>query len=492
MKRTLLILFLLLVSTTACSSPTAAPPEPELKPTETELPTNTVLPPEPTVTLEAILFFDDFDDVVDSAWTWKNEDPDRWMITPEGWLAIAADDPSVIGSGQDIEQVNLLTQAAPGGDFIITTRLIADTNEDFQQAGIFLFLDGDNYVSILNAFCKPCLPNNGGYGVYMEGFKQSEPLADPIRTPRDPDVTDVTLRLIYSASENTVAGYVAITPDNWQHVGTYEDVPAFYEVGLGAANVPHPDGFEEDLIAFFDYFEISRVETPVRAGSPHPQPTPTPEPTATPEPTPLPEGILFRDDFEGYFQPGWTWLNEEPDRWTFTEEGWLEITGSNPAFYTEGNEIGLTNFLTRELPEGEFMITAHIKSNPTENFQQATIYIYEDKNNYVALNIGYCDLCPTGGPGFYMETFIDNNPFGDAYHILRDPEASDVYLRLVNQGGSVTGYFATSPGEWQRAAAFGNFFDFKLVGLGTTNSTTGGVENDIVSQFDYFEISLTE
>ena len=34
--------------------------------------------------------------------------------------------------------------------------------------------------------------------------------------------------------------------------------------------------------------------------------------------------------------------------------------------------------------------------------------------------------------------------------------------------------FATIPGEWQRVSSFGNYFDFKLVGLGTTNSRPGG------------------
>jgi hypothetical protein len=138
------------------------------------------------------------------------------------------------------------------------------------------------------------------------------------------------------------------------------------------------------------------------------------------------------------------------------------------------------------------MIEAHIKSNPTENFQQAAIYIFQDPDNYVALNIGFCSPCTTGGPGFFMETFIDNNPFGDAYQINRDPAATDVYLRLVNQGGSITGYYATTPGEWQRAGAFGNYFDFKSVGLGSTNSNPAGVEHDIISQFDYFEIALPE
>ena len=220
-------------------------------------------------------------------------------------------------------------------------------------------------------------------------------------------------------------------------------------------------------------------------------PTSSPEPTATavpPTTTSLPEGVIFRDDFEGDFQPGWTWVNEEPERWSFVEGGWLEIIGSDKAFYHEGN-FGMTNFLTRDVPQGEFTITAHLESNPVENFQQAAIYIFENENNYIALNIGYCAPCTTGGPGFYMETFIDNNPFGDAYMIPRSPNDTDVYLRLVNQGGSLTGYFATTPGDWQRAGAFGNYFDFKKVGLGTTNSNLEGVTKDIVSRFDYFEIS---
>lgn len=498
MKRILLSFLTLMFILSACSSGTENSPPPEIVATEPPPPTNTSPPAEPTATLEPtvtpdpVIFLDKFEGELSGAWSWVNEDPERWMITTEGWLAITADNPSVLASEQDIEQVNLLVQPVPDGDFVITTRLVADPKENFQQSGIFLILDGVNYVSILNAFCEPCLPTNGGYGVFMEGFKNAEPIANQIFVPRDPSETELYLRLVYSSNQNTVTGYYASVPDEWQEVGVVEGVPTFYQIGLGAANAPSPEGVQGNLTAYFDYLEVSLVETASITESSLPVPTATPEPTPPPEPTPLPEGILFRDDFEGYFQPGWTWINEEPDRWRLTDDGFLEITGSNVAFYQEGENIGLTNFLTRELPKGEFMITAHIIANPNENFQQATIYIYEDRFNYIALNIGFCDLCPTGGPGFYMETFIDNNPGTDAYHIPRDPEITDVYLRLVNQGGSLTGYYATEEGVWQRAGAFGNFFDFNLVGLGTTNSKPGGVENDIVSQFDYFEISLPE
>ena len=492
MKRIIFILTLGLLVLNACSSP--APDQPASESTapstltDTPLPTDTQ-PPPPSPTLEPVLFFDDFNGAVNGAWNWQNEDSSRWTVTEDGWLMITSDNPSVIANGTNIAQVNLLTQPAPEGDFVITARLIANPDEDFQQAGIFLILDGVNYVSILNAFCSFCLPEDGGYGVFMEGFKDNESIAQGHVSARAPVETDLYLRLVYSASQKSVEGFYAISPDSWQLVGLVEDVPTFKTVALGAANAPNPEGVQEDLVAFFDYFEISSTETPTRAGSTQPMPTSTPEPTSIPSPTPLPEGMIFRDDFDGYLQPGWTWLNEDPARWSFTDDGWLEIVGGNPPFFQEGNDIGLVNFLTRELPEGEFMITAHIKADPKENFHQATIYIYQDRSNYIALNTGFCSICPTGGPGFYMETFIDNNPFGDTYYLPRDPTKTEVYLRLVNEAGSITGYYATTPGDWQRAGAFGNYFDFKLVGLGATNSRPGEGGSDIIAQFDYFEIA---
>jgi len=196
--------------------------------------------------------------------------------------------------------------------------------------------------------------------------------------------------------------------------------------------------------------------------------------------------VLFRDDFDGALQPGWTWINQDPDRWSFMN-GWLRIVADDPAFYMEEN-YGLVNFLTREVPSGEFVITAHVRADPAMNFQQATIYIFEDHENYIALNTGYCSICASQGPGYFMETYIDSNPFEDVYVHSREPNDTNVYLRLVNQAGSVTGYFATAPGEWQRAGAFGNFFEFKSVGLGATNSTTEDIP-DLIAEFDYFEIA---
>lgn len=227
---------------------------------------------------------------------------------------------------------------------------------------------------------------------------------------------------------------------------------------------------------------------PTKVPAEVPTEAPTEVPTEVPPTaTPLPEGVIFRDDFNGSLQPGWTWRNEDPSRWSFVENGWLEIVGDDISLFME-DERGMINFLTRDLPAGEFEIIAHIQAAPDESFEQATIYIFEDEDNYIALNIGFCGICLPGGHGFFMETYIDNNPFSDAYVLPRDESTTEVKLRLVNNGESIIGYYAEPGGEWQRAGAFGHFFEFNSVGLGATNSNTEGVEGDIVARFDYFEI----
>ena len=59
---------------------------------------------------------------------------------------------------------------------------------------------------------------------------------------------------------------------------------------------------------------------------------------------------LYRDDFAEGLAPGWTWIREEPDRWSLTENpGYLHFT-VEPAHYHR-------NLLVRSAPEGNFEIS---------------------------------------------------------------------------------------------------------------------------------------
>lgn len=239
---------------------------------------------------------------------------------------------------------------------------------------------------------------------------------------------------------------------------------------------------------------IPTSEPPPPSSTPKPATSPQP-PTRTPMPptaTPLPEGVLFRDDFEGSFQPEWEWINENPDKWSFVDfggAGWLQIVGDKPGGFAEQS-----NTLMRPLPEGEFEIRTHAIADPRQNHHQANIFIFQDESNYIRLNFGFCDHCGLSqGYGYFMETVIENNPFGDFYAVERDPEETDVYLRLVNLGGSITGYHSLDNESWDRIGAFGNYFDFRSVGLGATNSVPPDWEvEDIEALFEYFEIRVLD
>ena len=209
----------------------------------------------------------------------------------------------------------------------------------------------------------------------------------------------------------------------------------------------------------------------------------TPAPTLSITPTATPEGLIFRDDFTDTLQPGWTWENEKSDQWTITPDGWLQLLGDDSALlYGQAQ----SNLLWRELPSGNFAITVHLQAAPVTNFQQATIYLYEDLDNYIAINRGYCGFCTTGGNGIYMEYKINGQ--GNAYMIAF--EETDLYIKLEGKDHVISGFYATAPDQWKRLGRFGNYFLFKRVGLGVTNSDIERDDNaDLVGLFDYFEIT---
>ena len=237
---------------------------------------------------------------------------------------------------------------------------------------------------------------------------------------------------------------------------------------------------------------VQPTGTPQPAATQPPPPTATPlptetsvptvTPTATIEPTATPEYLIFRDDFNGAIRPEWTWENENKERWTISPDGWLQIIGEDAGLLAGKQQ---SNLLWTDLPDSTFSIVVHLKATPSDNFAQAAIYLYENIDNYVTINRGYCNICPTGGDGVYMDYKV-NGQFGDYWVSFSE---SDLYLKLEDKDGIITGYYSTAPDQWQRLGRFGNYFKFTRVGLGVTNlDVSGSTNNDVVGFYDFFEI----
>jgi len=214
-----------------------------------------------------------------------------------------------------------------------------------------------------------------------------------------------------------------------------------------------------------------------------PLPTDTPAPTATLAPTATPEGQIFRDDFTGALQPGWSWQHENAARWSITEDGWLQILGEDASLLSVQAQ---SNLLWHDLPVGDFVITVHLQAIPMADFHQAAIFIYEDPENYITINRGYCSFCLPGANGVYMDYKI-GGAFGN-YKVA--VTATDLYLRLESTGETIAGYYALAPDQWQRVGRFGNYFAFNRGGIGVANVDAPPPDDvDLAGRFDYFEIT---
>ncbi len=176
-----------------------------------------------------------------------------------------------------------------------------------------------------------------------------------------------------------------------------------------------------------------------------------------------------------------SWLNEIPERWSFTQDGWLQINGQDPWLYWDYQN----NLLCRPAPSGDYLITVHLFADPIANYQQAALYLYQDVENYIAINRGYCGPCLTGGSGIFLEYKLAGS-LGTYKSSTYDP---DIYLRLVSQNHSVTAYYALEQGDWQRFGKIGNYIEEPEVCLGVSNVDKAGIDADLVGRFDYIEIT---
>jgi hypothetical protein len=244
-------------------------------------------------------------------------------------------------------------------------------------------------------------------------------------------------------------------------------------------------------IALFSCGSVASKASPATM-PPHPTNTSLPTPTLTIKPAVLiipttqSENLIFRDDFSGSLQPGWYWENEDPEKWSFTDDGWLQITAEDPNLLKEGKQ---TNILWRNLPEGDFAIIVHLKAAPTADSQQAAIFVYQDADHYLALYRCFCSTDGAPLQSIVAEHKLTEYDHGSGLAAYSD---DDVYLKLEIKNNVINNYFAKPPGKWAGMMDWGNsksHVRFTKVGIGVSNGGSEARENAIlVGQFDYFEI----
>ena len=217
--------------------------------------------------------------------------------------------------------------------------------------------------------------------------------------------------------------------------------------------------------------------------SPALEPTSTPLPISAP-PTEIPSGESFQDDFVDQLAEGWTWLGENPSKWSLSN-----VLGSLQIMVADASIDGPAlppNILLRDPPTGDFEIITSLRFEPTTNFQAAGLVVFQEQGNALVLGRAFCDVdgyCL--GDGIYF----------DEYENAQIPELSPqvsfhepvTYLRLQRIGNTYTAFYSTDGENWTKLGDHTRDFSQIQVGLIAAQSST-----EIPAVFDYFTMNALQ
>lgn len=199
--------------------------------------------------------------------------------------------------------------------------------------------------------------------------------------------------------------------------------------------------------------------------------------------SPADRDVIFRDNFNEVLADGWTWHDEDKSAWRITNDGQLQIVAGDATLLSTEN--GQSNVLLRDSPFGNFEIVARVSARPIVDFQQAAILIYQDDDNFVAINRGYCSPCV--GDAVYLDNEVDGDP-SSSYGIGFPTDATELYLRLVRENDIFTALFSLDGETWTEVGRIHRMLWPLKVGLSASNADLTEQDDDLIAKFDYFII----
>ena len=213
------------------------------------------------------------------------------------------------------------------------------------------------------------------------------------------------------------------------------------------------------------------INTPALLSSPVPSPTSLPN-------TVIPSHEVFKDDFNGQLADGWTWLAEDPSKWSLSAvDGALQITASDASL--DGPALP-PNILVRDAPPGDFEITTSLRFEPTSDYQVAGLVVFQDQGNAVQFGRAFCDLpgaCV--GDGLYLDDIENGSIVGSNYRTAYSGPI--VFLRLQRTGNTYSGYYSQDGEQWVKLGEHTRDFSQVRVGLIAAQAPV-----EIAAVFDYF------
>jgi beta-xylosidase len=192
---------------------------------------------------------------------------------------------------------------------------------------------------------------------------------------------------------------------------------------------------------------------------------------------------FFAETFDGaVLAPDWFWVREDSTYWNMVERpGWLRI-------YTKYGSLDggqADNVLLRPAPAVPYVLSSHFEFSPTLDFQEASLLLYQDDDNYVKMSrLEHSEL---GGSRYLLTREVGGVKEQGSYIFT---EQTVITLRLAVYENRVFGGYVDTAGEWRVLGSLyiGSAADYPYVGVTAHNGlTVGPPPPSIPADFDYVE-----
>lgn len=161
-------------------------------------------------------------------------------------------------------------------------------------------------------------------------------------------------------------------------------------------------------------------------------------------PSDAPDEDIFVDEFDVPLYSGWTWVNEDPARWSLTAEpGWLQITAQQSP--------PMRNVLLRDAAWAgdDYDVATVVRFTPTSNFQFAGLILTgpNPEGDWLQFGRSFCDddgVCV--GDGLYFDRVKDGSLVGDNYATKLPADTGEIMLSLSVRPNEVSAWYSLDDG----------------------------------------------
>ncbi|MDI5942209.1 DUF1349 domain-containing protein, partial [Micromonospora sp. DH15] len=355
-------------------------------------------------------------------------DKDRWTVVRENQLYSVSGGslrlPTASGDlyGTTNGATNLVLQPAPSGSWQATTKVTLPVTANYQQAGLLIYGDDDNYAKL---------------DLLYSGSRRVEFIRETAGSPRN-EGADATA----APAGDTI--WLRMTSDGTNLTAEMSgDGTTFTPVGRSAAlaGISNPriglfalnGGTTAPVVdAQFDFFQV------------------TPDEPAGP--------VDPSDEFGGTALDKCRWnaiLREDAATYRVTG-GTLQIDVPKGDIYGTGN-TGPTNFILQTAPSGDWTLETKVDGSLlAEQYQQAGLIVHADDDNYVKF-----DFIVDNQAGQTVSRRLEFRSEVGGTVQNPQPQVSNLtsvvlYLRVARTGNDFTGSYSADGQEWTTLGTVSN------------------------------------